>query len=57
MQVEVTMECVSLVQEDDEILQAAAEPIQAPCCDHVDLARGGGLAPEINRRGNHDRER
>jgi hypothetical protein len=46
----VTVQRLEFVQEADEILQAAAEAIDGPCCDHVDLARRGVVEQSIEAR-------
>src|SRR5260370_31472032 len=39
MQVEIATERLQFVQEPDQMLKAAAEPVDRPDRDHVDLAR------------------
>jgi hypothetical protein len=50
VQKEVDAECVQLGQERDQVLQAAAQAIDGPCHDHVELPTGRGLAELVERR-------
>ena len=47
MQVQVTAHRLQLAHEANQILKAAAQPIDRPSRDHVDLARGGILQQAI----------
>jgi hypothetical protein len=50
VQKQVDLERVQLGQECDQILQAAAQPIDAPGHHHVELPAGGGSAQGIEGR-------
>jgi hypothetical protein len=50
MQEQIDPERVQLGQEAHEVLQAAAEPINRPGHDHIELALGGVSAQRIEAR-------
>src|SRR5579863_6895527 len=43
MQVQVAAGAVDLAEKTDQVLERAAQAIDRPCCDHVDLAPGNGF--------------
>src|SRR6516165_6533077 len=50
MQVQVALDGLELVQEPDKVLQAAAQAIDGPGCNHVYLAAGNVLEQAIEAR-------
>ena len=50
MEIQIAAHGLKLIQEADQILEAAAETIHRPCRDHVDLARRGILEQPVEAR-------
>jgi hypothetical protein len=47
MEIQITPNTLKFVQESDQVLKGAPQPIDRPCCNHIKLTSGGGFDHRI----------